>query len=332
MTVRTPVYWDGSSIAQMSASQITTIKQRCVYLFGGAGRPVNLTYVASDGSLRRMLDTSDSPSAEVSNTRSFANNTTSLGNTTDAGTSTTYDHINQILTTPSDPTDTNNKLYPLYYDGSGNFQAMSKTDMYDTFINDAIDLLVDGNDRDGTYRLSTQPTTLANHTLVNANPIFVDTRFDKSIHGGDGSISEILPLSGTTTAEIEKWYLWRTNQGTSYGTPSVQSPLYINSDNDLQSYSTAEFDSVLEDLLFYSAASRNTYSIRYEVKGVSGTDTSEIIGNNSLDKTRGDVVTDTTLDSQVRINDQDADTYRSQNLPSGAGETETTYALKIYRT
>lgn len=175
MTVRTPVYWDGSSIKQMSASQITTIKQRCVYLFGGASRSVNLSYVASAGSLRRMLDTSDSPSAEVSNSTSFANNDGTLGNTTDAGTSTTYDHINLNLTGASNPTDTNNKLYPLYYDGSGNLQAMSKTDMYDTFINDATNLLIDGNDRDGTYRISTQSSSLANHTLVNANPVFVDT-------------------------------------------------------------------------------------------------------------------------------------------------------------
>jgi len=330
MAVRTPVYWDGSSIVQMSASQITTIKQRCVYLFGGSSRSVNLSYVASAGDRRRMLDTSDSPSAEVSNNRRFSSNT--VENTTDAGISTTYDHINLTLTGPSDPTDTNNKLYPLYYDGSDNLQAMSKTDMHDTFINDATNLLVDGNDRDGTYRISTQSSGLANHTLMNANPVFVDTRFDLSIHGGDGSITEILPLSGTTTTTIQNWYLWRTNQGNSYGIPSVQLPLYINSDNDLQSYSTAEFDSILEDLLFYSANSRNTYRIRYQVQGVSGTDISTITGNDSTPQTRGDVMTDTTLNSQVRIDDKDVDTYRSQNLPSGAGETETTYALKIYRT
>ena len=40
---------------------------------------------------------------------------------------------------------------------------------------------------------------------------------------------------------------------------------------------------------------------------------------------------DTTLDASVRINDQDGDTYKSQNMPTGSPETETTYTLKIYR-
>ena len=331
MAVRTPVYWDGSSIAEMSASQITAIKQKCVYLFGGASRSVNLSYDVgnSGGGIRRMLDTSDTPSAESLGGGAFP----TPGVTVDGGTSTTYDYIAETIGTPSDPTDTNNTLYPIFVDADGVLQAMSKTDMYDTFINDAIDLLVDGNDRDGTYRLSTQPTTLANHTLVNANPIFTDTRFDKTLHGSATvtTTDEFLPLPEVITTEIENWYLWRTNQGTSYGVPSVQLPLYINSNNELQEYSEAQLDTILENDLFYSAALRSPYRIQYDVEG-SGVDAGSITDNVSTPQTRGDAVTDTTLDSSVIIQDNDgADIYRSQRLPTGSPEIETTYTLKIYR-
>ena len=46
---------------------------------------------------------------------------------------------------------TNNKLYPVYYDGT-DIRAMSATDVFDTFITQAIGMLVDGTDRGGTFR------------------------------------------------------------------------------------------------------------------------------------------------------------------------------------
>ena len=195
-------------------------------------------------------------------------------------------------------------------------------------------LLVDGNDRDGTYRISTEPTTLANHTRVNANPIFRDQRFDKSIHGGVTSTTtlELLPqntLDQPTT--IANWYLYRTNQGTAFGTPTVVQPLYYTSNGEILTYSSGDWDTILENLLFYSANSRTDYRIRYEVQGVSGTDASSITGTASTPAARGDAMTDTTLNSEVRINDQDNDNYRSQRFPTGGSETETTYRLKIYR-
>ena len=341
MAVRTPVYLDGTSIRDMSTAQITAVKQRCVYLFGGANRPVNLTYDAGNTGtdIRRMLDTSDSPSDEVHNNRSFSNNTSSLGNTTDGSArpsdeKTTYDYIAMSTNdgSPSEPADTNNIAFPLYQESTGILRSMTRDDMYDTFINDAIDLLVDGNDRDGTYRISTESTTLADHTIVNSNPIFTDTNFDKSIHGAVTSTTtlNILPLSGSNTIAVANWYLWRTNQGTSYDTPSIVLPIKTDTNQDFVQYSAADFDTLLENLLFYSAASRTNYRIRYDIEG-DGQDAFTISSPSSTPMTRGDAITDSTLDSQVRINDQDGDTYRSQNLPTGASETETTYTLKIYR-
>ena len=71
------------------------------------------------------------------------------------------------------------------------------------------------------------------------------------------------------------------------------------------------------------------YRIRYDITGDDGTTISDAV--NTPVPTNGDPVTDTTLNTQVRINDQDGGTYYSQNLPTGSGETETTYELKIYR-
>ena len=80
-----------------------------------------------------------------------------------------------------------------------------------------------------------------------------------------------------------------------------------------------------------AAASRSPYRIAYDIEG-SGTDAFTITGNASTPQARGSSITDTTLHSQIRINDQDGqNTYRSQNLPAGVSETETTYTLKIYR-
>ena len=347
MAVRRPVYLDGTSIRDMTDAQITAVKQRCVFLFGGSNRPVNLSYTAGNaGNLNRMYDTRDTAGAEVSNSSSFGSNSPAAsndgsnalpGNPAAGGASTKYDYINMSTAdgSPSEPADTNNIAFPLYQESTGILRSMTRDDMYDTFINDAIDILVDGNDRDGTYRISTQSTTLAAHTRVHASPIFVDQRFNAStVHGGLTStttFSGILPLSSVDQpTTILSYYLWRTNQGTAYGTPSIVLPVKTDTNQDFVQYSAADFDTLLENLLFYSASSRTNYRIRYEINA-TGEDALTISDNVSALKKRGDAMVDTTLDADVQLNEQDGDTYRSQNLPTGGAQTETTYVLRIYR-
>ena len=355
MAVRRPVYLDGTSIRDMTDAQITAVKQRCVFLFGGSNRPVNLSYTAGNaGNLNRMYDTRDTAGAEVSNSSSFGSNSPAAsndgsnalpGNPAAGGASTKYDYINMSTAdgSPSEPADTNNIAFPLYQESTGILRSMTRDDMYDTFINDAIDILVDGNDRDGTYRISTQSTTLADHTIVNASPIFVDQRFNAStVHGGLTStttVSGILPLSNVDQpTTILSYYLWRTNQGTAYSTPSIVLPVKttqrtsdpFNTDIPFVQYSAADFDTLLENLLFNSASSRTNYRIRYEIDA-TGADPLTISDNVSTKNKRGDAMVDTTLDADVQLNEQDGDTYRSQNLPTGGAQTETTYVLRIYR-
>ena len=337
MAVRTPYRWDGSSIIEMTSAQITSIIQRCVYLHGASGgRAVDLTVVGSSGNRRRILDTRDTAGAESSNNTSFGNNSPAA--TTDRGASTTYDRISQSVSSTSAPTDTNSRTYPIYAETALTanplvFRSMSQTDMLDTFIKPAIDLLVDGSDRDGTYRIHTA-TSLSNHTLINSTPVFTDQRFNAAFHGlsaGATATAELLPASVDQPSTITNYYLFRTNQGVSVGTPSHVDPLVLDSGNNLDVPTQAEFDTILQGLMNYATSNLNQYRIRYQVQGVSGNDTSSLSGD-STPQQRGSSILDTTLNSSVRINDQDADVYRSQRFPAGSSQTETTYALKIYRT
>ena len=340
MAVRTPYRWDGSSIIEMTSANITSIIQRCVYLHGASSsRAVDLTVVGSSGSLRRMLDTRDTAGAESSNNTSFGNNSPAATN--DRGASTTYDRISETVNTTSQPTDTNSRTYPIYAETALTadpliFRSMSTTDMLDTFIKPAIDLLIDGSDRDGTYRIHTA-TSLSNHTLISGTPVFTDQRFNTAFHGlsaGATATAELLPASVDQPSTISNYYLFRTNQGVSVGTPSHVDPLVLDSGNNLDVPTQAEFDTILTNLMNFATSSLDQYRLRYEVHGVSGSDANSLAGE-GIDVTpqqRGSSMLDTTLNSSVRINDQDADVYRSQRFPAGSSETETTYALKIFRT
>jgi hypothetical protein len=341
MAVRTPLYLDGTDLREMTSGQITQIKNRVVYLHGDASyRSSNLVVDGVGTGIRGMIDSRDIAGNATSDANRFSDNNTFITNNpaVDAGATTAYDKISVSNSSPSDPGDTNNIAYPLYYDGSGVLQTMSQTDMYDTFINDGIDLIIDNSaSRDGTYTVYTDNTGLAGATLISSTAIFTDQQFNEALHsnsvsedsGGGAQTLEILPLSDTDQPfTIQNYYLWRTDQGSA---PTIQLPVKINSSNEITEYTAGDFDTALGNLLAYSAVSRSPYRIAYDIEGV-GTDAFTITAAANTPQARGSSITDTTLNSQVRINDQDgADTYRSQNLPAGVSETETTYTLKIYR-
>ena len=333
MTVRTPVYLDGTSIVEMTANQIQKIKDRCVYLHGDATyRSIDLLVDGVGTSIRRMIDSRDIAGAPTSNTTSMANNNAHISSNPaiDAGATTTYDQISLSVGAASNPGDPNNINYPLFYDGNGVLQTMSQDDMYDTFINDATDIIIDGNDRGGTYRIYTDTSGLANHTLVNGTAVFTDQQFNKAVHGSvtTTSTQEILPLSSNDLpTTVQNYYLWRTDQ---IASGDYTLPLFFNTDNQFETKDSATIDTLLGNLLGFSTASRTNYRIGYDVEGI-GTDAASISVAANTPAARGSSITDTTLNSSVRINDQDADNYRSQSLPTGGNETETTYTLKIYR-
>lgn len=308
MAVRRPLYYDSGNLREMSDAMLTAIRQRCVYLYGGSPA-VDLSQVAGSGSLASMNDTRKSAGAYSTRVDRFPTE----AETAEPGTVTvTYDKIDSSTDSVGAITDTNNKLYPVF-NNSGNIQAMTATDIFDTFITQAIDLLVDGNDRDGTYRIYTA-TSLANHTLISGTPVFSDTRANTGAYTA-GGIPETLDQPTTIT----NYYLMRTNQGTSYGTPSITEPLYIRSDNDLQTYTSGSFDTILQNEMRYHTANTVGSRVTYSINGT---------GNN-----RGSAMVNTILNGggnyqQLFVNDND---YRAQEFPDGTPVTANTYYLKITR-
>lgn len=309
MTVRSPLYWDGSALREMSTTQVNEIVNRAVYVYG-SNPSVSVTVVSSGGNISpNMTDTRMTAGAH----NSFVNRFPNEGETAEPGTVTvTYDKISQSVTSVGAPTDTNSKLYPVYYDGS-NIQAMSRADTFDTFVSPAINTLVDGNDRPGTFRIHTS-TSLSNHSLISGTPVFTDTRANTGAYTA-GGIPEALDQPTTIT----NYYLFRTNQSI-MSAPSFTAPLQIDGSNNLQQYSSSTLDSFLLGILRYYTSSVTGSRIRYSVNGS---------GNN-----RGSAMVNTKLDGSGNYQTRfvNANDYRAQEFPNGTAVTANTWSLRIYRT
>ena len=305
MAVRRPLYNDGNNLREMTSAMITAIQNRCVYLYGG-NPSVLLTVVGSSGDLDAITDTR----LQAGDGTTDVTNFDTAGETPNISTVTvTFDKISTALASLSAPTDTNNKLYPLYYNGA-DIQAMNATDVFDTFIDPAITTLVDGNDRDGTFRIHTD-TSLTDHTLVSATPVFTDTRADVSAYT-QGSIPETKDQPTT----INNYYLFQTNQGAA---PTITVPFQLNSSNDFQTYTAANFDAMLLAEIRHHTVNTVGSRIVYSINGS---------GNN-----RGSGMVDTRLDGTGNYQQRfvNANDYRTQEFPNGAPQTINTYFLKITR-
>jgi len=305
MAARRPLYNDGNNLREMSSSMITAIQNRCVYLYGG-NPSVTLSVVGSSGTLDAITDTRLQAGSGTTDVTNFD----TAGETPNVSTVTvTFDKISHANASLSTPTDTNNKLYPLYYNGT-DVQAMNATDVFDTFIDPAITTLVDGNDRDGTFRIHTA-TSLSDHTLISSTPVFTDTRADVSAYAA-GSIPETKDQPTT----INNYYLFRTNQGSA---PTITVPFQLNSSNDFQTYTAANFDAMLLAEIRHHTVNTSGSVITYSINGS---------GNN-----RGSGMVDTKLDGGGNYQQRfvNANDYRTQEFPNGSPQTINTYFLKITR-
>jgi hypothetical protein len=309
MTVRSPLYWDGSALREMSTSQVNEIVNRAVYAYG-SNPSVTVTVVGSGGNISpNMTDTRMTAGAYSTRVDRFPTES----ETAEPGTFTvTYDKISQSVASVGAPTDTNSKLYPVYYDGS-DIRAMSRADTFDTFVSPAINTLVDGNDRPGTFRIHTS-TSLGNHTRISSTPVFTDTRANTGAYTAGG-----IPEDPDQPTTITNYYLFRTNQSI-MSAPSFTAPLQIDGSNNLQQYSSSTLDSFLLGILRYYTSSVTGSRIRYSINGS---------GNN-----RGSAMVNTKLNGsgnrqtlQVNAND-----YRAQEFPNGTAVTVSSWNLRIYRT
>ena len=300
MAFRRPLYYDGSDLREMTDTHIGQIRSRCVNLYG-ANPSVDITVPSSGGDLGTISDTRKTAGASITRVDRFA----TQSETAEPGTVTVnYSRLDQNVESVTQPADTNNRKNFLYQSG-GNIYAMTNNDMYDTFYDSAINTLVDGTDRDGTYRIGAT-TSLSGHTLISNTPVFSDTRANTGAYTA-GGIGETLDQPFTVT----NYYLFRTNQGTL----SAQSQLamILRSDDDIQTLSQASSDALLAaDMRYWG-----TQKIRYSVNGS---------GNN-----RGSGMANTILNGSgnyqtrfVNIND-----YRAQEFPNGTAVTANTYFLRI---
>jgi len=306
MAVRSPLYWDGTALREMSTSQVNQIVDRAVYIYG-SNPSANVSVVSSGGNISpNMTDTRMTAGAYSTRVDRFPNES----ETAEPGSVTvTYDKISQSNNSVSTPTDTNNKAYPVYYDGS-NIRAMNATDVFDTFIDPAIDDLVDGNDRSGTYRIHTS-TSLSGHTLISSTAVFTDTRANTGLYSS-GSIPEALDQPTT----ISNYYLFRTNQGSA---PSFTAPLQIDSSNNLQEYSGSALNSMLLAELRHHTVNTTGSRILYSVNGT---------GNN---KGSGMVNTKLNGNGNYQTRFVNSNDYRAQEFPNGTAVTVSTWFLRIRR-
>ena len=314
MTIRTPLKNDSGNVKEMSSAEVTQIVNQKVYHYS-LNPSVSLSVVNSGGSLGTITDTRLQAGAMVQTNSSFPDEAT-----TDEPSIVTvnYDKVSQTIASVSATSDTGT-TFPAYYNAGGQVQAMSLSDVKDTFLHPAIDLLTAGgivsSQQGGTYHINTT-SSISGSTLVSATPIFLDTRADTSLYTA-GGIGETLDQPTT----IQNYYLHRVNGVSSTPTLS-EDPLFIDSNNNIREYTASAFNTLIQGWIRYTAASSSDgYAISYNI-GASG---SGSVHN------RGSGIVDTKLNGSTYATRQVSDDYRSQEFPSGSATTIATYFLRIHK-
>ena len=307
MAIRTPLYNNSGNLQQMTTAMVTEIVQQTVYQYS-TDPSVALSVVSSGGSLTGLSDTRLQAGSQSTSATSAPSEATTAEPSV---VTVSYDKITSTSSGGSATTDSG-KTFPVYLDGLNNIQAMTHQDMLDTFIHPAIDLLASastGTDQAGTYQISTSASLSGNTEVSGSNtPVFVDTRANTSAYTS-GSIPETLDQPTT----INSYYLQRIN-GTDN---SYTLPIIIDTNNHLQVSPEVTFETLLKNMVKYSAVNDTGYTISYNINGS---------GNN-----RGTGMADTRLDGSGNYQTRfvNADDYRAQEFPNGSPQTINTYFLKI---
>mgnify|MGYP001578985363 FL=1 len=307
MAVRKPLYYVSNNLREMSTSMVTEIVKQSVYQYS-LNPGVTLSVVGSSGTLAGMSDTRLQAGASTTDATNFD----TAGETPDVSTVTvTYDKVSHSNASVS-PTSDTGKTWPVYYNSSGQIQAMNLTDVKDTFLHPAIDLLASGStgtDQGGTYHVNAS-NSVSGSTLVSSTAIFTDTRANAAAYTA-GGIGETQDQPTT----INNYYLHKiTGTNTSF-----TAPYSIDSNNNIREYTDAAFQTLLQEWMRYTAASSSDgYALSYNI-GTSGS------GN-----TRGTGMVDTKLNGSTYATRQvNTDDYRTQEFPSGSAVAQNTYFLRI---
>jgi len=301
-----PLFYNSGNLQQMDDTKLAEVIDQVAYQYS-LNPSVTLSQVSSGGNLGTLSDTRLQAGAQSTSATSFPSEATTAEPST---VTVNYARISKTEASVSAPTTDTGTTYPVYYTDTGEIRAMTITDMKDTFIHPAIDQLVSGSTttkQAGTYQISTS-TSLTGNTLISSTPVFVDTRADTSAYSA-GSIPETLDQPTTIT----NYYLHRIDgSNTTY-----TSPVFIEGSNNLQEFATATFETLLSELIRYTAVSSTEgYKITYSYS--SGTNRGTGMANTKLSGSGN---------RQTRfVNTND---YRAQEFPDGTPTTIDTYFLKI---
>lgn len=308
MAVVRPLYNNAGDIQEMSDAQIDELKQHITYLYY-LNPGVNLSVVNSGGNLGNITDTRLQAGPSITRVDRFATEA-ELGEPSTV--TINFSRINQNKLNTTLTTDSGN-LYPCYYDAQNNIVAMSLQDMKDTLIHPTIDLLTAGTtdvSQAGTYFIGTVGNDQIGD-LVSQTQVYIDTRANTGAYSA-GSIPEAQDQPTTIT----NYYVIKVRRTA----PTYTAPLILRSDNDLQQYPETDFNTMLTNLINYTAeSSTDGYGISYNL-GTSGS------GN-----TRGSGMVDTVLNGSGAVGTRfvNADDYRAQEFPNGTAVTAATYYLRI---
>lgn len=309
MAVRTPLYNNAGNLQEMTSVQIDSILSQIVYQYS-LSPSVTLSVVASGGSLGTISDTRLQAGAVSTSTTAFPSEATTQEPQT---VTTNFSKIDSATASVSPTADTG-KTWPVYQSG-GNIYAMTLTDVKDTFLHPAIDLLVAGTtttDQAGTYFISTS-ASVAGATEVSgaSTPVFSDTRANTLAY----SASTIGDHALDNPQTITNFYLHRINGSDN----SYTAPIFIRGDNDLQVYPAATFESLVQEWIRYTAASSaDGYALSYSL---------------STGTARGSGMTNTILNGSGNYQQRfvGVDDYRAQEFPDGVASTSATTFLRILK-
>ena len=152
MAFRRPLYVDGSNdLREMDDTMIGALRQWTLRQHAGFGLVgTTISFTTSGGNLGTMTDNRLIAGGALTRVDRFPTS----GETGDAANiSIAYNRFLETSGLGSVQTDSGVSNF-CYYDGN-DVVAMTNTDMFDTIFSPAIDMLVDGTDRDGTYRIGT---------------------------------------------------------------------------------------------------------------------------------------------------------------------------------
>lgn len=320
MTVREPLYYDTSSgvdepiLQAMNSSQINQIREAFKNLYIQSPS-VALTVVGSGGNLGSMIDSRLVAGAMSVGTSAFPDETVTQEPQIQQ---VSISRIQQNISTASEPVNSYNRRYPVYYaqddDGNDIIKSMTLQDMYDTFIADpASPGTFYKLDPSEIYTISSNISeTGYDEVSGSGTPIFTDTRANPAGY----NTSEIPETEdATTTTTVQNYYLHRKRAST----PSFSyKPIQLSQlGEQLRTLSEAEWNVIFKEVIQYFVANIPNYRVRYSINGTG--------------ITCGTTMTDTRLEGSGNYQTRLAgdDDYRAQEFPDGSNVIIGTYTLNV---